>query len=321
MGASNIKLTSPIVFLKNYISYLTTMRGYSAETIRAYDRDIRVFILYINSIDRELDKITIKEVRAFVGHLKRKNLSNKSVNRTLSSLRGYYKFIESVVKTGLVNPFITQSGLKTGKSLPSFLFLNEVEKLLGSQDCFSKSSELFWSLRNRLLMEMLYSTGCRISEIVQLNITEVNINNSCARVLGKGKKERLVFWGKFCQRLLQDYIEMRGRIVNEAETFRKKIIINDKQALFYNQRGGRLSQRGVRLILSKLVMKAGIDKKVSPHSFRHSFATHVLDAGADIRIVQELLGHSSISTTQIYTHTSLSRLQDVFRQSHPRAKS
>ena len=149
------------------------MRGYSAETIRAYDRDIRVFILYINSIDRELDKITIKEVRAFVGHLKRKNLSNKSVNRTLSSLRGYYKFIESVVKTGLVNPFITQSGLKTGKSLPSFLFLNEVEKLLGSQDCFSKSSELFWSLRNRLLMEMLYSTGCRISEIVQLNITEV----------------------------------------------------------------------------------------------------------------------------------------------------
>ena len=177
----------------------------------------------------------------------------------------------------------------------------------------------FWGLRDLLLLEFLYGSGCRVSEAVGLDVADVEPDHGRARVLGKGNKERVVFFGGECRALLEQYLPLRAARLRAWLASSAPAARVARHALFHNGRGGRLSDRSARRIVTAATAAAGIDKRITPHSLRHSFATHLLDAGANVRVVQELLGHASISTTQVYTHTSLARLREVHRGAHPRA--
>jgi integrase/recombinase XerC/integrase/recombinase XerD len=254
----------------------------------------------------------LSDARAFVSGLAAEGLSPRSVNRIVSGVRGYYRFRERF-GAGAVNPFADIKSLRTEKRLPSFLFEDEMSRLLelplqgdnGGDSGFRK-------LRDRTVLELLYSTGCRIGELVSLNVTDLNLKDRSATVMGKGSKERTVFIGGKALAALREYLLFRKLHVSE--------IADSQKALFLNAKGTRLTDRGVRFILSSYLEAAKLGKRVTPHTFRHSFATHLINRGADIRAVQELLGHSSLSTTQVYTHVGLERLKKVYGRSHPHAR-
>jgi site-specific recombinase XerD len=218
------------------------------------------------------------------------------------------------------NPFAEVRGLRTPKRLPSFLFEDEMARLVDLPETAAAgraspdrgSDDGFWRLRDHTVLEVLYSTGCRVSELVALDLADLDLGTGTARVTGKGDKERNVFLGGSALACLREYLLKRtGRAAGDADS---------AAALFLNQRGRRITDRGVRFILAGWLAQAGLGKRVTPHTFRHSFATHLLDRGADIRAVQELLGHASLSTTQVYTHVGLERLKKVYRRAHPHAR-
>ena len=288
--------------LEKYLAYLESVRGLSKSSLSAYGRDVRLMLEFIER--GGYDEESPDFVRPFLGELSRRGLSTRSVNRMLSSLRGYFRF-KTRMGLGRYNPLEGVKGLRSGRRLPSFLFEDQMESLLDDLDGGA------WELRDRALFEFLYSTGCRVSEAVALNVTDLDLVQRRVVVRGKGKKERNVFLGSAARRALTAYLEQRkARFpARRAET-----------ALFVNTRGGRLTDRGVRHILDGHLDRLAFGRKVSPHTFRHSFATHILNSGADIRIVQELLGHASLSTTQVYTHVGLDRLKDVYRRAHPHGR-
>lgn len=301
-----------------YLRYLQAVRGYSPQTVRAYRGDVYRYLAYLSRAGVAPEQAAPRQVRAFVGELTRAGRSAASVNRTVSALRGYYRFLATVAPLPEGNPAQAQRSLKTGKRLPSFLFAAEAEQLLANAGPAASGVD-FWALRDRLLLEFLYGSGCRISEAVGLDVSDVEPARGRARVMGKGSKERVVFFGGECRALLQEFLPRRAAQLRQwgatlADSARVAVY-----ALFHNRRGGRLGDRSARTIVTAAAAAAGIDKRVTPHSLRHSFATHLLDGGANVRVVQELLGHSSIATTQVYTHTSLARLQQVHRAAHPRA--
>jgi integrase/recombinase XerC len=254
----------------------------------------------------------LPDARAFVSALAAEGLSPRSVNRIISGVRGYYRFRERFGLGG-INPFADIKSLRTEKRLPSFLFEDEMSRLLdmplqGDRD----ASDGFRRLRDRTVLEFLYSTGCRIGELVALDVTDLNLKDRTATVMGKGSKERTVFIGGAALAALREYLSYRKlRALRDADS---------QRALFLNAKGARLTDRGVRFILSSYLQTARLGKRVTPHTFRHSFATHLINRGADIRAVQELLGHSSLSTTQVYTHVGLERLKKVYGRSHPHAR-
>ena len=311
-----------------YLRYLQAVRGYSPQTVRAYRGDVYCYLAYLKRAGVAPERAAARQVRAFVGELTRSGRSAASVNRTVSAVRGYYRYLATLAPLPGGNPAQAQRGLKTGKRLPGFLFAAEAEHLLTEPGGPPGAAEAggepapgadFWALRDRLLPEFLYGTGCRISEAVGLDVGDLEPARGRARVLGKGSKERVVFFGSACRALLQEFLPRRAEQLREwgatlADSSRVAVY-----ALFHNRRGGRLGDRSARSIVTAAAAAAGIDKHVTPHSLRHSFATHLLDGGANVRVVQELLGHSSISTTQVYTHTSLARLQQVHRAAHPRS--
>lgn len=305
-----------------YLRYLQAVRGYSPQTVRAYRGDVYCYLAYLKRAGVAPERAATRQVRAFVGELTRSGRSAASVNRTVSAVRGYYRYLASLAPLPGGNPAQAQRGLKTGRRLPGFLFAAEAEQLLAEPDVppgAAAPGADFWALRDRLLLEFLYGSGCRISEAVGLDVGDVEPARGRARVLGKGSKERVVFFGSACRALLQEFLPRRAEQLREwgatlADSSRVAVY-----ALFHNRRGGRLGDRSARSIVTAAAAAAGIDKRVTPHSLRHSFATHLLDGGANVRVVQELLGHSSISTTQVYTHTSLARLQQVHRAAHPRS--
>ena len=236
----------------------------------------------------------------------------------VSGVRGWYRFLE---RRGLVggNPFAEIRSLRTEKRLPSFLFEEEMARLVempSREPC--PDGEEFWKLRDRAVLETLYSTGCRISELVSLDLHDVDLKNHTARVMGKGAKERNLFLGAAAVEVLRAYMTMRPFHMHKSDT--SGTAEESARALFINQRGGRVTDRGVRFILGEYLARANLGKRVTPHTFRHSFATHLLDRGADIRAVQELLGHASLSTTQVYTHVGMERLKKVYRRAHPHAR-
>lgn len=301
-----------------YLRYLQAVRGYSPQTVRAYRGDVYRYLAYLSRAGVAPEQAAPRQVRAFVGELTRAGRSAASVNRTVSAVRGYYRFLATVAPLPEGNPAQAQRSLKTGKRLPSFLFAAEAEQLLANAGPAASGVD-FWALRDRLLLEFLYGSGCRISEAVGLDVGDVEPARGRARVMGKGSKERVVFFGGECRALLQEFLPRRAAQLRQwgatlADSARVAVY-----ALFHNRRGGRLGDRSARTIVTAAAAAAGIDKRVTPHSLRHSFATHLLDGGANLRVVQELLGHSSIATTQVYTHTSLARLQQVHRAAHPRA--
>ncbi len=288
--------------IEQFLQYLKSVRNLSKNTLKAYARDLGLLRRFL---DREgFDENEADFLRPFIGSLSRKGLSSSTINRILSSVRGYYRF-KHRFGHAKSNPTANARGVKLTRKLPNFLFEEETEQLLSS------SQEGFWDIRDRAVLEFLYSTGCRISEAVALDLQDVDLKSRTVTVLGKGNRERNVFLGKAAARVLKEYLSKRTYHV-PAEL--------RGSALFINRRGGRLTDRGVRYILQKHLRRLRFDRKVTPHTLRHSFATHILNRGADIRVVQELLGHASLSTTQVYTHVGLDRLKEIYRDAHPHGK-
>ncbi len=299
---------------EDYLSYLRSVRNLSPHTLESYAIDIQKYVAFLEERGVQPTQAGLAEARGFVGRLSRDGLSARSVNRIVSGVRGWYRYMERRGEIG-ANPFAEIRSLHTEKRLPSFLFEDEMARLIelpSQTSCPEEDS--FWKLRDRAALETLYSTGCRISELVSLNIGDLDLKGSSARVMGKGSRERNVFLGASAVTALREYMRCRSTFAPKAPPSPEAA-----RAVFINQRGGRITDRGVRFILGEYLARANLGKRVTPHTFRHSFATHLLDRGADIRAVQELLGHASLSTTQVYTHVGLERLKKVYRRAHPHA--
>ena len=283
-----------------FLLYLQGEKNASPHTVKNYGVDLAEFIIVTGEkTAREVDYIAI---RKFLAHLKEKGYSKSTISRKLACLRSFFKFLtrENVVAN---NPAVGIATPKREKKLPSFLEVQEIENILDAAAGASLSSK-----RDKALLETLYSSGIRVSELVGLNMEDTDVLGGVLRIRGKGKKERMVPIGRKAQEAIREYMEKRGNDYGKAGG-----------ALFLNKNSTRLTDRSVRRILIKYVRKTSLHKDVSPHTLRHSFATHLLDRGADLRSVQELLGHESLSTTQIYTHVTTKRLKEVYEKVHPRA--
>ena len=281
-------------------------RNASPYTVRNYTTDLLDFFQFLR--DKEID--SLKEVdrytlRDYLSHLMEKGFVKASIARKLSAIRSFYRYLlrEEIIST---SPVATTSSPKLDKRLPSFLTIEEINRLLEAPDLSTPQG-----LRDRALMELLYASGVRVSELVNLNLEQVNLDTNEIRVWGKGSKERVVLMGEPAARALTVYLT-QGR----PELLGKK----GSNALLLNRYGKRLVERRVQRILGKYANIAGIGKRVYPHMLRHTFATHLLDGGADLRVVQELLGHASLSSTQIYTHVSKSQAKKVYLSAHPMAQ-
>ncbi len=283
-------------FVEKFIRYLEIEKNYSKHTVLNYKIDLGDFGKFLK--DASLESVDYLALRKYLALLKEKNLSSRSVARRLSALRSFFKFLnrEGYLKN---NPIVSLSTPKQEKHLPTFLSENEIRQLI---DAASSKDER--GLRDKAIIETFYSTGIRISELVGLNIEDMDLISGTVKVLGKGKKERLTPIGEHAIRAIRNYLDSRKK---------------NSEVLFLNKNGSRISDRGVRGIVGKYLRIASIRKGVSPHSLRHSFATHLLDHGADLRSVQELLGHANLSTTQIYTHLTTEKLKNVYDKAHPRA--
>ncbi|MGN8645009.1 tyrosine recombinase XerC [Gracilibacillus sp. HCP3S3_G5_1] len=290
-----------------YLDYLQIEKNASKLTIEAYEKDIADFFQFLSSENiQALEDVDYRMIRTYLTALHDKDLSKRSINRHISSLRSFYKFLlrEQIVTE---NPFVHLHLPKPIHTIPEFVYQEEMKVLLESID---QSTAL--GKRNIALLEILYGTGIRVSECVQLTIDSIDFDLQTILVTGKGNKERYVPFGDYANIALHHYVkESRSKLINEKS--------NHQNVLFLNARGNPLTARGVRLIINKLVKEAAITLHIHPHKLRHSFATHLLDNGADLRAVQELLGHSHLSSTQIYTHVSKDRLNKVYKTAHPRA--
>jgi tyrosine recombinase XerC len=286
-------------YIEKFIRYLEIEKNYSVHTIINYRLDLEHFKDFIG--DAGLEKIDYLALRKYLAVLKEKNLRNRTVARRLSTLRSFFKFLarEGYLKA---NPILSLSSPKIEKYLPQFLTEEETVRLIES--AFAKDTKDDSGRRDRAILETFYSTGIRISELVGLSVEDVDFIGGIVKVMGKGKKERIAPIGDAAIKTIRDYLEKRKK---------------DNPALFLNKSGRRISSRGVRNIVQKYIHRAGMRGGVSPHTLRHSFATHLLNRGADLRTVQELLGHANLSTTQIYTHLTTGKLKSVYDKAHPRA--
>jgi tyrosine recombinase XerC len=302
---SDERLGTVLSFAEEYLDYLQSVRNLSLASIRAYRSDLGAFERWLSERGAAESDVDPGTARRYLAHLSRHDAAVATVNRSLSALKGYYRFL---VRTERAkgSPFESVRGLRKQAHLPSFLFEDEM------QDLVSIEGADFTACRDRLILELLYSTGCRISELVMINLDDIDYKRGRVLVHGKGSKDRFVFLGAPAMQALRDYLPQRNARLAGAG-------LRDEKALVVNANGGRITQRGVAGIIERRVTEKGLAKRVSPHTFRHSFATHILDHGADIRVVQELLGHSSLSTTQVYTHLGLGALRKIYEQAHPHA--
>lgn len=294
--------------LSSFSRWLEVERGYSGHTVAAYCRDLREFIAFIDTDDPR--SINTQMVRAFVYSLSNKNKS-ASVARKLSSLRTFFRFMlqEKIV---LVNPVLSIAMPKQGKSMPMFLTVDEVFSLVEEPN----HTDTFQA-RDTAILELLYSTGIRVAELVALDFCHFDFSSESVLVRGKGNKERIVPVGSPALEALRAYMPQRKELIAVRE---RKEPASDNDAFFLNSRGSRLTVRSVERLVSNYALRAGIINKITPHALRHSFATHLLEMGADLRTVQELLGHASLSTTQRYTHLNMDYLSEVYDRTHPTAK-
>ncbi len=296
-------------YLLAFLKYLQIERNASPHTVRNYETDLRCFIEFIaveqgqsieNADLKEADAITL---RNHLAELKKRGLQKSSLARHLTAIRSFYNYL-NLAELIKGNPAAFTASPKKDKHLPKFLYYEEVESLIEAPDA------TLAGLRDRAILEMLYGLGVRVSELVALDIGDIDFNLAYVRIFGKGGKERINPLGRAAADAVADYLAARAK---------QKIDNAPACPLFLNLRGGRLSDRSVRKIVDKYIDQQAIKKKISPHSLRHSFATHLLENGADLRAVQELLGHSSLSSTQIYTHVSRAHMKEVYDLTHPRA--
>ena len=291
--------------LNDYLDYLKYQKNYSDYTIENYKHDIIEYLEYLSSENLEFKNIEYSDIRFYLMYLKdTKKDDNTSINRKLSSLRGFYKYLanEKIVKS---NVFSLVSGPKKSRKLPRYFEYNELEELFNVPDTRTPLGQ-----RDSLILEMLYATGVRVGELVNIKVSDIDLGRRNIIILGKGNKERFVTYGEYCEDILKTYLN----------TGRVSLNIKQSDYLFLNNNGGQLTDRGVRFILDRLIQKTTLNKNISPHMIRHSFATHLLNEGCDLLTVQKLLGHESIKATQIYTHVTTDRLKEVYYNSFPRAK-
>jgi integrase/recombinase XerC len=296
-------------WVANFLNYLNVEKNYSPMTLKSYGGDIDLFTDFMQkrSGNCSWEKVSILDIRAYLAQLNNQQAARKSIARRISSLRSFYKYLirENHVK---INPFAKVRTPKLEKKLPVFLEETEINELLEQPD----QSNLL-GLRDKAILEFLYATGCRVSELAGLTLDRVDLGNQYALLLGKGHKERLVPIGHPCIRALEAYLNKSRNLLME------KFQVEEHEHIFVNSRGTPLTDRSVRRILDKYISQMSLHKHISPHSIRHTFATHLLEHGADLRSVQELLGHASLSTTQIYTHVTTERIAKVYEKHHPRA--
>ena len=286
-------------YIDKFINYLKVEKNASGHTLKNYSIDLNSFFLFLDGKDiAEVDHLTL---RRFLAQLRSKAYSKRTIARKLASLRSLFKFLyrEGHIRS---NPITSISSPKLDKKLPKFLDVGQVTRLILKPDTATIAG-----LRDRAILETLYSTGIRVSELVGLDIQDIDFISGVVKVFGKGSRERMVPIGEEALGAIRRY--------NDKKDKREKA----RDAVFLNNRGGRLTDRSVRRMLDKYIHACAIEEKISPHSLRHSFATHLLDRGADLRSVQELLGHMNLSTTQIYTHVTMDRLKAVYDKAHPRA--
>ncbi len=292
-------------YLQEFKLYIEVERNFSKHTVTAYSADILSFIVWLK--DRNIKDVTYNTIREYLLYIQQFNYSKTTTARKIASLRTFYRFLyrERVIET---NPALGIHSPKRGKSLPEFLTEEEIDKILNKINIDSPAG-----YRNRTILELLYATGMRISELSSLNFENLNLEENEIKVFGKGAKERIVLVSERAKKFLETYIKtVRYLIFNSNNQ-------NQDDPVFINKTGYRLQPQSVRLAIKDVVDKIELPKHVTPHVFRHSFATKLLENGADLRIVQELLGHSSISNTQIYTHVSTERLKQSYNIAHPRA--
>lgn len=325
------------VIVQEFINYLNFEKRFSEYTAKCYGADLAQFTGYLTGrsgeshsagnwdssahqgsgpatmvasqtsakIDQLLLSVDVNTVRAYLAFLNEKQYSKPTIARKLATLRSFYKFLVKRSKISS-NPVSVVRTPKQDKKLPKFLEYDDVKRLLETPPMDS-----WLGARDRAMMETLYSTGMRVSELVALNMDDIDFLGEVVHIRGKGKKERIAPISSSTLQVIQHYMEFRNKRAQNNSNF-------DSKVLFVNKHGGRLSTRSVRRKMDKYLKMAGLDPSISPHTLRHSFATHMLNNGADLRSVQELLGHQSLSTTQIYTHLTTKRLKEVYDSAHPR---
>lgn len=292
--------------IQAFLDVLANEKHYSHNTIISYQKDLELF--YYFTKERKLDdpkKIDYQSIREFLNHLYQKKYSNRAIARHISSLRSFYKYLkkEQIIDQ---NPMILISNPKIEKKLPKVVYAKELEIILSTPDLTTPLG-----IRDALILELLYATGIRVSELVNIKLMNVDIAQKQIKILGKGSKERIVLYGTRCATLLDNYLKkVRPSLINERLS---------EDYLLLSKTGRSINTREIRYIIDDVVTKAGLKIHISPHVLRHTFATDLLNNGADLRSVQQLLGHESLSTTTIYTHITNERLRHVYLNAHPRA--
>ena len=302
--------------LARFDRYLAVERNASDHTRRSYGSDLRQFFAFCaasalvgagEAAEVALGEVDLRVVRAYLGWLHREGRSASSQGRKLATLRSFFRWCqrEGLVRT---NPALEVASPKQPRRLPPVVTYDDVDRLLAS----SRSGKGFVA-RDVALLELFYASGIRLSELVTLDVGDLHLGHRYVRVLGKGRKERVVPVGRVACRALEHYLPARAALLEERG-------LGEEQALFVNVRGGRLTPRGVAFLVKKYLRASAVPRQMSPHTLRHAFATHLLDAGMDLRVIQELLGHASLATTQRYTHVSTDRIMAVYDAAHPRAR-
>ena len=290
--------------IEKFIDYLQYEKNYSSYTVSNYERDLESFINFLNKEICKISEVDYRIIRLYLIEMHTKKYSNKTICRNISSLRSFFKYL---LKEGKLkdNPMSLITNPKVEQSLPNFLYYQELEKILETPDVKTPLGQ-----RDALILELFYATGVRVSELVNIELKDIDFSNRYIKILGKGNKERYVIYGQRCKDLLNSYLD-DGYI---------KLNKKNSDYLFLNNNGSSLTAGGVEYIINKVVKMSGIKSHVSPHTLRHTFATHMLNEGADLKSVQELLGHSDLKTTGIYTHVSNEHLRKVYLSAHPRAR-
>ena len=293
-------------FIDEFKNYLSVEKNFSEHTLKAYCSDIVSYILWLENID--LLQVDFNKLREYLHFIQRFDYKKTTIARKTASIRTFYKFLfrERYIDT---NPAQSLSAPKRPKSLPKFLTPEEVEKILNNVKIDTPAG-----FRNRVILELLWATGMHVSELSNLNFGDLNIEENEIKVFGKGAKERIVLISDRAKDYLIQYINSARKLLAPGYDISE---INDNTPLFINNTGYRLQNKTIRKVINDTVEKIELPKKVTPHVFRHSFATKLIENGADLRVVQELLGHAGISNTQIYTHVSMKHMKDVYESAHP----
>ena len=290
--------------INEFLDYISYEKKYSDKTELNYEIDLYRFDEYLKMNHKNYLKIKYEDVSNFIITLQKSGYKSTSINRTISTLRSFYTYLEKE-KIIISNPFNLVSNLKTDKRLPNYFKYNEYLEMINTL------SDSPLDIRNRLILELLLATGMRVSELSSVKMDAIDFNNNEIKVHGKGNKERIVYYGSYAKDALDNYLYNS-----------RNILLNGKESVFLlvNNNGTPLTSRGIRLIIENIVKKASIHSKITPHTFRHTFATMLLNEGCNIKSVQELLGHASLNTTGIYTHLTNEEVRKVYLNAHPRAK-